>query len=79
MYLSVILTIFVVLQIITLVLVYKWWKKYGRTLFKSFTQMKGMSPGGFNPSQMPDISKIPNMGQIMKQLENMTKNMSKFK
>jgi hypothetical protein len=79
MYLSVILTIFVVLQIITLVLVYKWWKKYGRTLFKSFTQMKGMSPGGFNPSQMPDISKIPNMGQIMKQLENMTKNMGKFK
>jgi hypothetical protein len=56
MYLNVILTIFVVLQITTLVLVYKWWNKYGRELFKTFTQMKGMSPGGFNPGQMPDMS-----------------------
>jgi hypothetical protein len=73
MYLSIILTIFVVLQIITLVLVYKWWVKYGRTLFKTFTQIKGMSPGGFNPSQMPD------MGQMMKQIQSMTKNLGKFK
>jgi hypothetical protein len=73
MYLSIILTIFVVLQITTLVLLYKWWDKYGRTLFKTFTQMKGMSPGGFNPTQMPD------MGQMMKQLQSMSKNMPKFK
>jgi hypothetical protein len=73
MYLSIILTIFVVLQITTLVLAYKWWGKYGRQLFKTFTQMKGMSPGGLNSGQMPD------MGQIMKQFEFMTKNMGKFK
>ena len=73
MYLNNILPIFVVLQITTLILIYKWWKKYGRTLFKTFTQIKGMSPGGFNPSQMPD------MGQMMKQFESMTKNMGKFK
>jgi hypothetical protein len=73
MYLSIILTIFVVLQITTLILVYKWWGKYGRQLFKTFTQMKGMSPGGFNPSQMPD------MGQMMKQFQSMSKNMGKFK
>jgi len=73
MYLNVILTIFVIVQIITMVLIYKWWKKYGRTLFKTFTQIKGMSPGGFNPSKMPD------MGQMMKQFESMTKNMGKFK
>ena len=79
MYLSIILTIVVVLQITTLVLLYKWWGKYGRTLFKTFTQMKGMSPGGFNPTQMPDMSKMPDMGQMMKQLQSMSKNMGKLK
>jgi hypothetical protein len=79
MYLNFILTIFVVLQITTLVLVYKWWDKYGRTLFKTFTQMKGMSMGGFNPTQMPDMSKMPGMGQMMKQIQSMSKNMGKFK
>jgi hypothetical protein len=73
MYLNIILTIFVVLQITTLVLVYKWWDKYGRNLFKTFTQIKGMSQKGFNPGQMPDI------GQMMKQMESMSKNMSKYK
>jgi hypothetical protein len=71
MYLNVILTIFVVLQITTLILIYKWWKKYGRTLFKTFTQMKSMSSGGLNLGQMPDI------GAMMKQFENITKNMGK--
>jgi len=79
MYLSIILTIFTVLQITTLVLIYKWWGKYGRTLFKTLTQMKGMSPGGFNPTQMPDMSKMPDMGRMMKQLQSMSKNMGKFK
>ena len=79
MYLNFILTIFVVLQITTLVLIYKWWDKYGRELFKTFTQMKGMSPGGFNPGQMPDMSKMPDMGQMMKQFQSMSKTMSKFK
>ena len=77
MYLSIILTIFVVLQITTLVLIYKWWKKYGRTLFNSFTQMKGLLGGGFNPTQMPDMSKLPDMGKMMKQLQSMSKNMGK--
>jgi len=40
MYLNVILTIFVVVQVATLVLIYKWWGKYGRKLFTSFTDMK---------------------------------------
>jgi hypothetical protein len=79
MYLNIILTIFVVLQITTLVLVYKWWDKYGRTLFKTLTQMRGDSMGGFNPTQMPDMSKMPDMGQMMKQFQSMSKTMSKFK
>jgi NADH:ubiquinone oxidoreductase subunit H len=70
MYLSIILTIFVVLQITTLVLIYKWWNKYGRKLFTTFTDMKG--PKGPNP-----FGNIPDMGAMMKQFENMTKNMGR--
>ena len=73
MYLNVILTIFVIVQIITMVLIYKWWKKYGKTLFKTFTELKNLPMGGMNPGQMPDINKM--MGNLM----NMTKNMGKFK
>ena len=64
MYLNVILTIFVVLQIVTIVLIYKWWKKYGKTLFKTFTDLKKTPIGGMNLGQMPDI------GKMMKQFEN---------
>jgi hypothetical protein len=78
MYLSIILTIFVVLQIITLVLIYKWWGKYGRTLFKSFTEMKTGFPGGMGNSNSPNLfGNIPDMGEMMKQLNQMTKNMGK--
>jgi hypothetical protein len=78
MYLSIILTIFVVLQITTIVLIYKWWDKYGRTLFKSFTEMKTGFPGGMGNSNSPNpFGDIPDMSQMMKQFENMTKNMGK--
>ena len=73
MYLNVILTIFVIVQIITMVLIYKWWKKYGKTLFKTFTELKNTPIGGMKPGQMPDMSKM--MGDLMK----MSKNMGKFK
>ena len=84
MYLSVILTIFVVLQITTLVLIYKWWNKYGRTLFKSFTDVKKVFPSKMMDSVSTSSVKtpnpfenIPNMSQMMKQFESMTKNMGK--
>lgn len=78
MYLSIILTIFVVLQITTLVLIYKWWDKYGRTLFKTFTDMKMGFPGDMNTPKSPNLfGNMPDMGQMMKQFENMTKNMGK--
>jgi hypothetical protein len=78
MYLSIILTIFVVLQIITLVLIYKWWDKYGRTLFKSFTEMKTGFPGGMGSPKSPNsFGNIPDMGEMMKQLNQMTKMMGK--
>jgi hypothetical protein len=73
MYLNVILTIYVIVQIITMVLIYKWWKKYGKSLFKTFTELKNLPMGGMKSGQMPDMSKM--MGDLM----NMTKNMGKFK
>ena len=81
MYLNVILTIFVVVQVATLVLIYKWWDKYGRKLFTSFTDMKKGFPS--NPfvgptSKGPNpFGNIPDMGEMMKQLNQMTKMMGK--
>lgn len=78
MYLSIILTIFVVLQITTLVLIYKWWDKYGRNLFKTFTDMKNGFPGHMEGLKTPNpFNNIPDITQMMRQFENMTKNMSK--
>lgn len=73
MYLNVILTIFVILQIVVCGCVIYWWKKYGKTLFKSFTELKNTPLGGVNSGQLPD------MGKMMGELMNITKNMSNFK
>jgi len=84
MYLNVILTIFVIVQIVTMVLIYKWWNKYGRKLFTSFTDMKKVFPSKMMDSVSTSgikgpnpFGNIPDMGQMMKQFENMTKNMGK--
>ena len=86
MYLNVILTIFVIVQIITIALIYKWWNKYGRNLFTSFNDMKKVFPTkapnsvGFNDVGYPNpFQNIPDMKDMMKQLSEMSKNMSKFK
>jgi hypothetical protein len=81
MYLNVILTIFVVVQVATLVLIYKWWDKYGRKLFTSFTDMKKGFPA--NPFAGPTskgpnpFGNIPDMSVMMKQLSDMTNKMGK--
>jgi hypothetical protein len=77
MYLNVILTIFVIVQVVTMILVYKWWKKYGKNLFSSIkkgfpSQMMNSMSKGPNP-----FGNIPDMSQMMKQFESMTKNMGK--
>jgi hypothetical protein len=84
MYLNVILTIFVIVQVVTIILIYKWWKKYGRTLFKTFTDMKKVfSPQipnsvGFGGVKEPSLfGNIPDMGEMMKQLNEMNKLMGK--
>jgi len=73
MYLNVILTIFVIVQVAICGCIIYWWKKYGKTLFKTFTEFKNLPMGGMNTGQMPDMNKM--MGDLM----NLTKNMGKFK
>jgi hypothetical protein len=84
MYLNVILTIFVIVQVVTMILMYKWWNKYGRKLFTTFTDMKSKIPNQmFNSVASNNVKgpnpfgNIPDMGAMMKQFENMTKNMGK--
>jgi hypothetical protein len=86
MYLNVILTIFVIVQVVTIILIYKWWDKYGRSIFTSFTDLKKGFPTkipnsvGFNDVGYPNpFQNIPDMKDLMKQMESMTKNMNKFK
>jgi hypothetical protein len=71
MYLNVILTIFIIVQIAVCGCIIYWWKKYGKTLFKTFTELKNVMPmGGMNPSKLPDMGKMPDISQVMKQFEN---------
>jgi len=86
MYLNIILTIFVIVQVVTILLIYKWWDKYGRSLFKSFTDMKKGFSGQIPNSVGMDGIKGPNpfgnpfdMSVMMKQLSDMTNKMGKFK
>ena len=86
MYLNIILTVFIIVQIVTILLIYKWWDKYGRNLFKSFTDMKkGFSSQIPNSVGMDSIKSpnpfgnLPDMSEMMKQLESMSKNIGKIK
>ena len=44
MYLNVILTIFVILQLTMIILAYKFWKKYGKQMFNTYMEMKKSIP-----------------------------------
>lgn len=72
MYLNIILTIFVILQIVTIILIYKWWNKYGRNFFKSFTDMKNNLPlPNFNSPSNNPWNQLPDIGKMMKELNQM--------
>jgi hypothetical protein len=79
MYLSIILTIFVVLQITTLVLVYKWWNKYGRKMFDGFKQIKGSFPTSKGGKPVNPFENMPDIGKMMGELNEMTKKMNNLK
>ena len=80
MYLNVILTIFVIVQVLTIFLVYKWWDKYGRDLFKtfsSFNQNISTTKNSFSSSN--PFGQIPDMNEMFKQINQMTKKMTNLK
>ena len=78
MYLNVILTIFVIVQVVTIILMYKWCNKYGRKLFTSFTDMKSKIPSQmFNSVASNNVKgpnpfgDIPDLGEMMKTFNQM--------
>jgi hypothetical protein len=80
MYLNVILTVFVVVQVVTIILAYKWWNKYGRDMFKSFTNFnqKIQLPKNNFDSSNP-FGQIPDMNEMFRQMNQLTKKMNNLK
>ena len=66
MYLNVILTIFVIVQFTICGCVIYWWKKYGKKIVKSFSDMNSMLSKTSGNKSM-DLSKI------MSEINNMSK------
>lgn len=77
MYLNVILTIFVIVQVVTIILIYKWWGRYGHKLFNSFNLNKIMTNKPGEPKGPDLFGKIPDMGEMIKQLNQMSKMVKK--
>lgn len=70
MYLNVILTIFVILQIAICGCVIYWWKKYGKKLIKSFSDMNSMLTKNPSGNETMDLNKL---------ISDMSKNFGGFK
>lgn len=58
MYLNVILTIFVILQIAICGCVIYWWKKYGKKLIKNFSDMNSMLTKNPSGNETMDLNKL---------------------
>lgn len=72
MYLNIIFTIFVVLQIVTIVLVYKWWNKYGRKIFKNLDDIQKIGEkSNFTTPHNNPWNQLPDIGKMMKELNRM--------
>lgn len=70
MYLNVILTIFVILQIAICGCIIYWWKKYGKKLIKSFSDMNSMLTKNPLGDETMDLNKL---------ISDMSKNFGGFK
>ena len=80
MYLNVILTIFVIVQITIIILAYKFWRKYGKQMFNSYMEMKKSIPTqmfGTNPQDM--MKGLPDMNKFMSEFQTLTKIMKNKK
>jgi hypothetical protein len=71
MYLNVILTIFVILQLTMIILAYKFWKKYGKQMFNTYMEMKKSIPTQmFNTNPMKGM---PDMNKMMSEFQTLSK------
>lgn len=80
MYLNVILTIFVILQLTMIILAYKFWKKYGKQMFNSFVEIKKTMPTQmFNTNPMELMKGMPDMNKMMSEFQTLSKIMNNKK
>ena len=74
MYLNVILTIFVILQLTMIILAYKFWKKYGKQMFNTYMEMKKSIPTQmFNTNPMDMMKGMPDMNKMMSEFQALGK------
>ena len=74
MYLNVILTIFVILQLTMIILAYKFWKKYGKQMFNTYMEMKKSIPTQmFNTNPMDMMKGLPDMNKMMSEFQTLSK------
>jgi hypothetical protein len=81
MYLNVILTIFVIVQVTIVYLAYRFWKKYGKNMYNSFIDMRKTIPnqmfGSGNPNPNDIMKNLPDMGKMMSEFNKLSKIMNK--
>lgn len=65
MFLNIILTLLTIVLITITVLVYIWWKKYGKQLFDTMNQMKSMTN---NPLDLNQAFPNMNMGDLFQSI-----------
>jgi hypothetical protein len=80
MYLNVILTIFVIIQLVIIILTYRFWKKYGKQMFNTYMEIKKSIPNQMfstNPAEM--MKGLPDMSKMMSEFQTLTKIMKNNK
>ena len=74
MYLNIILTIFVILQLTMIILAYKFWKKYGKQMFNTYMEMKKSIPTQmFNTNPMDMMKVMPDITKLMSEFQTLSK------
>jgi uncharacterized protein (UPF0333 family) len=71
MFLNIILTLLVIVLLSITLMIYFWWKKFGKQMFNSISNMKNMFP--------KDGGKLPNNLDINKLMSDLTKINQTFK
>ena len=71
MFLNIILTLLVVILLSITIIMYVWWKKFGKKMFGSMLNMKDLLPKG--------DGKLPNNLDINQLMSNLTKIKEQFK